>query len=101
MPNNFNELENRPEAKNLLGIYSSLKNSDLEKTIKNFAGKNFSEFKENLSQELVDKIGPISLEIKKLLGDKGYLDKILSNGFEKANEIATKKMKNIREIVGF
>jgi len=101
LPNNFNELENRPEAKNLLGIYSSLKNSDLEKTIKNFAGKNFSEFKENLSQELVDKIGPISLEIKKLLGDKGYLDKILSNGFEKANEIATKKMKNIREIVGF
>ena len=54
-----------------------------------------------MSQELVDKIGPISLEIKKLLGDKGYLDKILSNGFEKANEIATKKMKNIREIVGF
>ena len=101
LPNNFNELENRPEAKNLLGIYSSLKNSDLEKTIKNFAGKNFSEFKENLSQELVDKIGPISFEIKKLLGDKGYLDKILSNGFEKANEIATKKMKNIREIVGF
>ena len=101
LPYNFEELENRPEAKNLLGIYSSLKNFNLEKTIKNFAGKNFSEFKENLSQELVDKISPISTEIKKLLNDKNYLDKILSDGHEKANEIAEKKMNNIREIVGF
>mgnify|MGYP005991228097 CR=1 FL=1 len=101
MPTNIDELEKRPEAKNLLSIYTSLTNSSFEKSIKNFSGKNFSEFKQNLSQVLVDKINPISLEIKKLLNEGKYLDEILSNGYEKANEIASKKMKNIREIIGF
>ena len=71
------------------------------KNLKKFAGKNFSEFKEDLSLVLVDKINPISAEIKKLLKDQDYLDKILSEGFEKADLIASKKIKKIKEIVGF
>ena len=63
MPSNLRDLEERPEAKNLLGIYSSLTNSSLEKSIEMFAGKNFSEFKEKLSEVLVDRIQPISEEI--------------------------------------
>jgi tryptophanyl-tRNA synthetase len=73
----------------------------MEKSIESFAGKNFSEFKEKLSQVLVDKIEPISLEIKKLLNDQSYLDKILLDGAEKANLIASKKIKRMKEIVGF
>ena len=101
MPSNIKELENRPEAKNLIGIYSSLSNNTLEKTINEFSGKNFSEFKDNLSQLLVDKIIPISDEIKKLLSERGYLDKILAEGSEKANDTASKKIKEIHQIVGF
>jgi tryptophanyl-tRNA synthetase len=101
MPKTTNELNERLEAKNLIGIYASLSNSSLEKSVDIFAGKNFSEFKDKLSELLVDKIEPISLEIKKLLGDQPYLDKILLEGVEKANLIASKKIKIIREIVGF
>ena len=101
MPKDINELDGRLEAKNLLGIYSSLTDSTLQNSVNNFAGKNFSEFKEKLAYELVDKIEPISNEIKKLLGDKSYLDKILLNGVEKANKIASKKIERIKEIVGF
>jgi len=101
MPKSAKELDERLEAKNLIGIYASLTNSTLEKTIESFAGKNFSEFKEKLSSALVDKIEPISLEIKKLLGDQSYLDKILLEGVEKANLIASKKIKKIKELVGF
>ena len=101
MPQDTNELDQRLEAKNLLGIYSSLKNSTLQNSVQTFAGKNFSEFKEILSEELVNKIEPISNEIKKLLGDKSYLDKILLDGVEKANIIASKKIERIKEIVGF
>ena len=101
LPSSITELEKRPEAKNLIGIYASLINSNLEKTVKEFSGKNFSEFKESLSQVLVEKINPISDEIKKLLNEKKYLDAILLEGFEKADEIATKKIKKIHEIVGF
>ena len=101
MPSNLRDLEERSEAKNLLGIYSSLTNSSLEKSIEIFAGKNFSEFKEKLSEVLVDRIQPISEEIKKLLNDKIYLDNILIEGVERANIIASKKIKKIKEIVGF
>ena len=101
MPTNLKDLDKRPEAKNLLGIYSSLKKIDLEKSVKEFSGKNFSEFKENLIQVLVDKIFPLSLEIKKLLNEKGYLDQILVEGAQKANDIASKKIKEIHKIMGF
>ena len=101
MPNNLTEIGERLEAKNLLGIYASLTNSTLEKSIENFAGKNFSEFKEKLSEILVNKIEPISVEIKKLLADQKYLDQILLEGVEKANSIASKKIERIKEIVGF
>ena len=101
MPKDIKEFDERPEVKNLLGIYSSLTNSTIQNSIENFAGKNFSEFKKNLSEVLVNKIEPISHEIKKLLGDQKYLDKILLDGVEKANSIALKKIERIKEIVGF
>ena len=101
MPSTTKELDERLEAKNLIGIYASLTNSTLEKSIETFAGKNFSVFKEKLSEVLVNKIEPISFEIKKLLGDQTYLDNILLEGVEKATLQATKKIKKIKEIVGF
>ncbi len=101
LPSSVVELDNRAEAKNLIGIYASLSGLTLEKTIDDFSGKNFSEFKEKLSQVVVDKIIPISVEIQKLLNDKDYLDQILFEGCEKANDIASKKIKKIHEIVGF
>ena len=91
MPSSVEELNERLEARNLLGIYSSLNNSTLQNTVENFSGKNFSEFKNQLSDLLVKKIEPISLEIKKLLNDQPYLDKILLEGVEKANFNCIKK----------
>ena len=101
IPSTVKELDDRPEARNLIGIYSSISNSSLESSIQKFSGKNFSEFKENLSQILIDKLSPISDEIKRLLKEKSYLDKILEDGSKKANNIASKKIKEIHDIIGF
>ncbi len=101
LPDTTDELIDRPEARNLLGIYSSINNVTLDKSIKEFNGKNFSEFKERLSEVLVEKIDPISSEIKRLTKDKSFLDKILSEGQKKANDFASKKLKKMQEIVGF
>ena len=101
MPSSKEELDKRQEAKNLIGIYSSLTDTKLEKSINEFSGKNFSEFKDKLSQVLVEKISPISKEITKLLTEKSFLDSILLDGYEKANKIASNKMKKIHEIIGF
>jgi len=101
MPKNIKELETRLEAQNLLGIYASLSNSTLESSIENFVGKNFSEFKDELSELVLNKIMPISKEIKKLLNDQSYLDSILLDGVEHADKIASKKVKKMKKIVGF
>ena len=101
MPSSIDELRKRPEVNNLIGIYSSLSEESLEKIINTFSGKNFSEFKASLSQSLVDCLDPISNEIKKLKNDKEYLNQILFDGSKKANEIASKKIKKIHELVGF
>ena len=101
LPSSINELKERPEAKNLLGIYSSLMNSSLDKTINEFSGKNFSEFKDNLAQVLVEKISPVSEEIGRLINEKKFLDEILLDGYSKANNIASKKLKMMQKIIGF
>jgi len=101
MPSNTKDLVKRLEVENLLGIYSSLRNQKLEEVINDFSGKQFSVFKEKLSEILIEKIDPISKEIKKLLNDEKYLDEILLKGSEKADKIASKKIKEIKELVGF
>jgi len=101
MPRDIKSLMERPEAENLLSIYSSLTNQNMEQSINHFDGKNFFEFKKKLSEILVEKIEPISQEIKKLLDDPGYLDNILLDGSNKAEKIASKKIKEIKKLVGF
>ena len=101
MPTDEENLKERPEVENLLGIYSSLSNQSLEQSKKEFSGKNFSEFKEKLSSLLVEKISPISKEIKKLLNDQKYLDNILLEGSQKADTIASKKIKEMKKLIGF
>ena len=101
MPQDNKNLNQRPEVENLLGIYSSLADQKIEKTINEFSGKNFSEFKTKLSEMVVEKISPISTEINKLQEDKEFIDKILRDGSERANEIASKKVNKLKKIVGF
>ena len=101
LPDNDKNLNQRPEVQNLLGIYSSLRNQSLINSIKEFSGKNFSEFKEKLIEVVVDKISPISDEINKLQKDNNYIDNILKEGGEKANIIASKKVKELKRIIGF
>ncbi len=101
LPDDNKGLSERPEAENLLGIYSSLSNQTLANTINEFAGKNFSEFKQKLSELVVEKISPITSEIIKLKKDNKFIDKILQDGAEKADKIASKKVKEIKKIIGF
>ena len=101
LPINEKNLAQRPEVENLLGIYSSLSKQSLDDTINDFSGKNFSEFKIKLADLLVEKIFPISSEIKKLMKDSEYIDSVLKKGGYKANEIASKKIEEIKKIMGF
>ena len=61
----------------------------------------FSLFKENLSELLIKKISPISKEINKLNKDISYIDQVLKEGSEKANELSSKKIEDIKKKFGF
>ena len=101
IPENDTGLSKRPEVENLLGIYSSLSNQSLDKTLSEFSGKNFSDFKKNLADKLVEKISPISKEIRKIQKDKSFIDNILHNGAQKAEKIAKSKVDEMKKIIGF
>ena len=101
LPDDVRNLSQRPEVENLLGIYSSLSNQSLKNSINEFSGKNFSEFKEKLVDLVVEKISPISIEINKLQKDNNHIDTVLEEGGKRANVIASKKVEEMKKIVGF
>ena len=101
IPDSIEELQKRPEAENLLGIYSSLNNQILQQTLDEFSGKNFSDFKKKLSDLLIEKITPVSLKMKEIQKDNKFIDDILKQGAEKADKIASKKVDEIKKIIGF
>ena len=100
IPNNLKLLENKPEALNLINIYSEISKTSLEKVLNEMSGKEYSFLKTKLTELLISEITPVGKEIEKLLRDKSHLMKILEKGREKANIIAEENLKNIREKVG-
>ena len=100
MPTSKVELRNRPEINNLVEIYSSFTDENLDKSLDNLNGKSFSDLKNLISEILVEQIEPIGKKINELLKDKDYLDKILLEGSTKANNIADKKVKDLKKIIG-
>ena len=100
IPSELTGLKNRPEATNLITIYASMNNIEIDNVLKEFGGKNFSTFKSKLSESIIEKISPIGEEIEKLLNDKKYLYKILEKGSKKADLIAKNNLKEIYDIIG-
>ena len=100
IPDNLKSLEKKPEALNLLNIYSEVSRINLEKALKEMAGKEYSFIKSKLADLLISEISPVGKEINKLMNDKAYLLQILKKGTEKASIKAEENLKNIREKVG-
>ena len=101
IPDNLKDLEKKPEALNLINIYSDLSKASLEQVLNEVKGKNYSYLKNKLSEVLIEVICPIGKEIKNLLEDKSYLEKILKEGTEKASDLAVRNLKEVRNVVGF
>ena len=101
IPDNLKDLEKKPEALNLINIYSDLTNNSLEQSLNELKGKEYSYLKNKLSEILVEVICPVGKKIRELLNDKSYLEKVLKEGTEKARILAEYNLKEIRNAVGF
>jgi len=101
LPTSKDELKDRPEAENLLNIYAALADQDRDAVIAQFAGQQFSAFKNALADLTVEKLSPINAEMRRLLGDPAEIDRVLKDGAHKARAIATPIMDEVKKTVGF
>jgi tryptophanyl-tRNA synthetase len=101
LPESLDEAKKRPEAINLLTIYAALNDLSLDKVVSNYSGKEFSQFKKELGEIASSKLSPISYEMNKLMKDEKYLDSIISNGKDRAINVAEPVLSKIFEIIGF
>ncbi len=100
LPGTAQELEARPEARNLLTIYAALTDQSLEKVCQTFEGASFSKLKEGLVEALVTTLVPIGDEIQKLMQDRQMLLDLLKKGSVHAQALAHTHMAAVKDLVG-
>jgi tryptophanyl-tRNA synthetase len=101
LPDSKDGLKDRPEAENLLNIYAALSDQSLDATIAQFAGQQFSGFKNALADLTVAKLEPVNREMRRLMADTAEIDRILKSGADKARAIAAPVMDAVKKKVGF
>ena len=101
LPSEIEGLEGRAEAGNLVGIYAALADTTKEQVLAEFGGRGFGAFKPALAELAVSVLAPIADEMRRLVGDRGELDRILRDGAGRAAAIAEPHMREVREIIGW
>ena len=100
LPSESNGLLNRPEASNLVNIFSALTDLSIEQTLNQFGGSNFSTFKNILAEIAVEQLSGISSEMSHLMKDPEEIDRILGREANRAKKIATPILKKTYDIIG-
>ncbi len=101
IPGELAELDSRPEAKNLIGIYCALANQHPGEALNNFGGQGFSVLKNALVDLAVAELSPVSSEMRRHLSDQKGIDNVLREGAEKARSISEPIMREVRRVIGF
>ncbi|MGH6760582.1 MAG: tryptophan--tRNA ligase [Phyllobacterium sp.] len=101
LPSDVEGLKDRPEADNLVGIFAALAGMDKEAVIRDFGGQQFSAFKPALADLAVEKLSPITQEMRRIATDTTYVDSVLRDGGQRAGVLAEATMRHVRDIVGF
>jgi tryptophanyl-tRNA synthetase len=100
LPDHIDGLAERPEARNLVGIYAALSETTVDAVIAEFAGSNFGTFKPKLADLAVAKMAPIAERMKQISADTSFIDKVLGDGADRAAAIANPILNATYEKVG-
>ena len=101
LPDTLDVLKARPEADNLVGIYAALADETKAEVLARFAGQGFGAFKPALAALAVDKLGPVTAEMRRLMADPAEVDRVLMAGAERARAVAAPILAETRAKVGF
>jgi tryptophanyl-tRNA synthetase len=94
------ELDGRPEAKNLVGIYAAVTGESVEQVLERFGGQGFGTFKPALGDALIALIGPIRNRLDDLRQHPAELDRILAEGAARATELGAPVLAKAKSAVG-
>ena len=100
LPEDPADLDQRPEAKNLVGIYAELTGDSIEQVLGRFAGEGFGTFKPALTDALVATLAPLRARLERLLADPAELDRLLAAGSERAASLAAPTLAGAYRAVG-
>ena len=91
--------DDKPALKNLINIYCGFSDKSPKEIESMYVGKGYGDFKNDLAEIVVNGLKPIQ-EKMKALSEEEVL-KILKDGASKVRLLAQKKMKEVKEKVGF
>ena len=100
LPESIEDLDTRPEARNLVDIFAALSDSTPEAVLAEHAGAGWGRFKPMLADLAVARLAPISAEMARLMADPAEIDRILARGAMRAREIAVPILARTYDIVG-
>ena len=101
LPENKDGLKGRPEAENLMGIFAALSDRTVDDVVAEFAGGQFSGFKQALADLAISALGPMQNEMRRLMNEPDHVDSILADGALRADAIARPIIEEVHDIIGF
>ena len=101
LPETLDELSERPEARNLVGIYAALNGQTAEAVVAEYAGQGFGAFKPKLAEVAVEHLAPITAEMSRLMADPAEIDRVLGDGSNRAADLAEPILAEAYEVTGF
>ena len=93
------DVENQPGLANLLNIYSVVTEKPVEDIVKEYDGKGYGALKKDLAEILIESLAPIQKSYNDIR-NSDELKRILADGAEKANAIAEKTVKRVKDNFG-
>ena len=91
--------ENKPGVSNLLTIYSVLSGISIEDLEKKYEGCGYGDFKKDLVEVTINALAPIQERYNEIRNSEELI-KILEDGAARANAIAEKTMKRVKDKFG-
>jgi tryptophanyl-tRNA synthetase len=101
LPETLEELKERPEAQNLVGIYAALDGRTSAQVLAEYAGVGFGTFKPRLADLAVAKLGPVGEAMRRYMSDPAEIDRVLAAGAARAREVAAPTLAEVKSIVGY
>lgn len=100
LPDSFDALGERAEARNLVTIYAALADRSPQSVVEEFAGKGFGAFKPALADLTIAVLGPIRDRLLRMHNDRAHVAAELARGAAKAQALAAPTLRAAQEAVG-